>query len=118
VEINGLSGAVSVGLPAVYEVKVQNLGDAPQSGVRVLAELPEGLEADQADGPTASAVAPHGVVFETLARLGPGESAVYHVRARARRAGVQRLRVEVNADRLPQPASAEASTWVAPGRGY
>ncbi len=117
VEVNSLSEGLSVGGSAVYEVRVANADPAPRTGVRVVAELPEGLEADVADGPTASSVTPHGVVFETLAKLGAGESAVYHVRARALRAGVQRLRVEVNADRQSQPASAEVATWVAPGRG-
>jgi uncharacterized repeat protein (TIGR01451 family) len=117
VEINNLNEAVPVGTTAVYEVKVVNGDDVAQTGIRLMAELSEGLEPEQADGPTASVLTPHGVVFETLRRLGPGEFAVYHVRAHTQRAGVQRLRVEVNADHLAQPPFAEASTWVAPGRG-
>jgi uncharacterized repeat protein (TIGR01451 family) len=117
VEINNLSDSVPVGTTAVYEVKLLNPSDSPQTGIRMVAELSEGFEPDQADGPTASALTLHGMVFETLWRLGPGQSAVYHVRARARRPGVQQLRVEVNADRLVRPASAEANVWVAPGRG-
>jgi uncharacterized repeat protein (TIGR01451 family) len=117
VEISSLSDSVPVGTTAVYEVKVLNPSDSPQTGIRMVAELSEGFEPDQADGPTASALTQHGMVFETLWRLGPGQSAVYHVRARARRAGVQQVRVEVNADRMAQPASAEANVWVAPGRG-
>jgi hypothetical protein len=117
VEINNLSEGTGVDGTIVYEIKVRNADAEPQTGLRVLAALPEGLEAEQADGPTASTVAPHAVVFETLRRLGPAESAVYHVRVRALRAGVQRLKVEVNEDNLEQPASAETTTWVAPGRG-
>jgi hypothetical protein len=117
VEINNLSESLTVGGTVVYEVKLYNQDDTPQTGIRLLAELSEGLEPDQADGPAASAVTARGVVFDTLRRLGPGEAAVYHVRARGRRAGVQQLRVEVNADHLAQPATAETSTWVAPGRG-
>jgi hypothetical protein len=117
VEINNLSEGATIDAMLVYEIKVRNPADAPQTGIRLVAALPEGLEAEQADGPTASAVSPHGVVFETLQRLGPGESAVYHLRVRTLRAGVQRVRVEVNEDNLAQPASAETSTWVAPGRG-
>jgi uncharacterized repeat protein (TIGR01451 family) len=117
VEINNLSDAINVGGSILYEVKVQNPEDAPQMGIRLLASLTEGLEPDQADGPTASTVTAHGVVFDTLRRLAPGESAVFHVRARGKRAGVQQLRVEVNADHLGQPATAEVNTWVAPGRG-
>jgi uncharacterized repeat protein (TIGR01451 family) len=116
-EISTLSEAVSIGATVIYEVRLINPDDVAQTGIRVLAMLTEGLEPEQADGPAASAVTAHGVVFETLRRLGPGDSAVYHVRAHAKRAGVQQLRVEVNADRLAQPTTAEASTWVAPGRG-
>lgn len=117
VEINNLSENVTVGAAAVYEIRLTNADETPLTGIRLLAQLSEGLEPDQADGPTAAAVSPRGVVFETLRRLGPGEAAVYHVRSRTKRAGVQQLRAEVNADRLAQPATGEASTWVAPGRG-
>jgi uncharacterized repeat protein (TIGR01451 family) len=118
VQISSLSAAVPVGTTAIYEVKVLNPADTPQTGIRLVAEMSEGMEPEQADGPTASALTQHGMTFETLWRLGPGDSAVYHVRARTRRAGVQQLRVEVNADHLAQPASAEANVWVAPGSGH
>jgi uncharacterized repeat protein (TIGR01451 family) len=117
VEINNLSQGLTVGGTAVYEVRLLNPDDAPQTGIRLIGYLSDGLEPEQADGPTASVQAPHGVVFETLRRLAAGESVVYHVRARSKRAGVQQLKVEVNADRLPQPVAAELSTWVAPGHG-
>jgi uncharacterized repeat protein (TIGR01451 family) len=117
IQINNLSQGLTVGGTAVYEVRLLNPDDAPQTGIRLIGYLSEGLEPETADGPTASVQAPHGVVFETLRRLGAGDAVVYHVRARAKRAGVQQLRVEVNADRLAQPAVAELSTWVTPGRG-
>jgi len=116
-DISNLTEAVTVGAPVVYEIRLTNPDGASQTGIRLLAELTEGLEPEQADGPTAFASNGRGIVFETLRRLGPGEAAIYHVRARAKRAGVQQLRVEVNADRQSQPTTAESSTWVAPGHG-
>jgi uncharacterized repeat protein (TIGR01451 family) len=117
VEINNLSQGLTVGGMVVYEVRVLNPDETPHTGLRLIGYLSEGLEPDQADGPTASVQAPHGIVFETLRRVAAGESVVYHVRARAKRAGVQQLKVEVNADCLSQPVAAELSTWVAPGHG-
>jgi uncharacterized repeat protein (TIGR01451 family) len=118
VEVNKLSETLAVGGTAVFEIRVSNPDESAQSGLRLLTQYSEGLQPEQADGPTASAQQAHGVVFETLGRLGPGETAVYHVRALARRAGVQQLRAEVNADHQLQPAAAEASIWVTPGRGW
>jgi uncharacterized repeat protein (TIGR01451 family) len=118
VEINKLGDGLTVGGTAVYEIRLSNPDDSAQTGLRLLTQLSEGLEPEQADGPTASAQQTHGVVFETLGRLAPGETAVYHLRVLAKRAGVQQLRAEVNADRQAQPVTAELSTWITPGRGW
>jgi uncharacterized repeat protein (TIGR01451 family) len=116
VEAANQSEGLTVDGTAVYEIRVRNTDNVAATGVRVLAVLSEGLEPEQGDGPSTPALAPHGVVFETLPRLNPGEMAIYHLRARARRAGVQQLRAEVNADGLARPATAEANAWVTPGR--
>lgn len=117
VDVRNRTEGLILGGEAKYEIQIANLTAAPQTGVRVLVDLPEGLEPLRADGPTEHSLSPTGAIFETLSRLGPRETAVFHVVARAKRAGVQRVRVEVNADRQAQPITGELNSWVAPGKG-
>ncbi len=95
-----------------YVIRVSNDGTKAASGVRVAATLLGDLEPVEASGPGGHRVENLAVEFEPLAKLGPGEEAVYRVRARGRRAGDQRVQVQLVSEDHPSPITKEEITRV------
>ncbi|MFM1903890.1 MAG: hypothetical protein RLZZ440_1790, partial [Planctomycetota bacterium] len=95
-----------------YVIRVSNDGTKAASGVRVAATLLGDLEPVEATGPGGHRVENLAVEFEPLAKLGPGEEAVYRVRARGHRAGDQRVQVQLVSDDHPTPITKEEITSV------
>ena len=95
-----------------YVVRVTNQGTKAASGVRLAANLLGDLEPVEAEGPGRHRVANLAVEFEPLAKLGPGEEVVYRIRARGRRAGHQRVQVQLTSDDHPAPITKEELTSV------
>jgi uncharacterized repeat protein (TIGR01451 family) len=103
---------LAVGEETVCEMRVSNQGDAPCSGVRLTAVLPDTvtpLSAQQ--GPTAGQVQQQQVAFPPLAQLPPRSEAVYRIRVRARRPGHGTVRVELTAQG-ERPVQSEMSIQV------
>jgi uncharacterized repeat protein (TIGR01451 family) len=114
-EVMGGEDALTVGAVTVYEIHVLNNSDLPATNVRLAALLPEELELVDPQGPTEARVQPAQVQFAPVARLDPHGDAVYRVRARARRPGNGRFRVEMTADQLARPLVQEAGALVQGG---
>ena len=95
-----------------YVIRVSNDGTKAASGVRVAATLLGDLEPVEANGPGGHRVENLAVEFEPLAKLGPGEEAVYRVRARGRRAGDHRVQVQLVSDDHTTPITKEEITRV------
>ncbi len=95
-----------------YVIRVSNDGTKAASGVRVAATLLGDLEPVEANGPGGHRVENLAVEFEPLAKLGPGEEAVFRVRARGRRAGDQRVQVQLVSEDHPTPITKEEITRV------
>jgi uncharacterized repeat protein (TIGR01451 family) len=95
-----------------YVIRVANEGTKAASGVRLAATLLGDLEPVEAEGPGRHRVDNLAIEFEPLAKLGPGEEAVYKIRARGRRAGHQRVQVQLVSDDQPTPITKEEVTSV------
>jgi uncharacterized repeat protein (TIGR01451 family) len=95
-----------------YVVRVRNQGTKPATGVRVTASLLGDLEPVEAQGPVGHRLENLTVVFEPLAKLAPSEESVFRVRARGRRAGDQRVQVQVVSEDHPTPITKEEITRV------
>jgi uncharacterized repeat protein (TIGR01451 family) len=95
-----------------YVVRVTNEGTKAASGVRLAANLLGDLEPVEAEGPGRHRVENLAIEFEPLAKLGPGEEVVYRIRARGRRAGHQRVQVQLTTDDHPTPITKEEVTSV------
>ena len=52
------------------------------------------------------------ILFEPLAKLSPSEEAIFRVRVRGRRAGDQRMQVQLTSDDHPAPITKEEITRV------
>jgi uncharacterized repeat protein (TIGR01451 family) len=103
---------IEVGGVTEYVIRVSNEGTKAASGVRLAATLLGDLEPVEAEGPGRHRVENVAVEFEPLAKLGPGEDAVYKIRARGRRAGHQRVQVQLVSDDQPTPITKEEVTSV------
>jgi hypothetical protein len=95
-----------------YVVRVGNQGTKPATGVRVTASLLGDLEPVEAQGPAGHRVENRAVVFEPLVKLAPSEEAVFRIRARGRRAGDQRVQVQVVSEDHAAPITKEEITRV------
>jgi uncharacterized repeat protein (TIGR01451 family) len=95
-----------------YVIRVSNDGTKAATGVRVAATLLGDLEPVEATGPGGHRVENLAIEFEPLAKLGPGEEAVYRVRVRGRRAGDQRIQVQLVSEDHPTPIIKEEITSV------
>jgi uncharacterized repeat protein (TIGR01451 family) len=95
-----------------YVVRVGNQGTKPATGVRVVATLLGDLEPLEAQGPGGHRFENLTVTFEPLAKLAPAEEAVFRIRARGRRAGDQRIQVQLTSADQPAPITKEEITRV------
>lgn len=95
-----------------YVIRVGNQGTKPATGVRVAASLLGDLEPLDAKGPVGYRVENLTFVFEPLAKLSPAEESMFRIRVRGRRAGDQRVQVQVTSDDNPTPITKEEVTRV------
>jgi uncharacterized repeat protein (TIGR01451 family) len=111
-EVTDSEDPIEVGGVTEYIVRIRNQGTKAAGGVRVTASMLGDLEPLDAKGPSAHRIENLSFVFEPLARLSPAEEAVYRLRARGRRAGDQRVQVQVVSDDNPAPTTKEEVTRV------
>ncbi len=95
-----------------YVVRVTNQGTKPATGVRLSAALLGDLEPLEAAGPAGHRFENLTVSFEPLAKLAPAEEAVFRIRAKGRRAGDQRIQVQLTSADQPAPITKEEITRV------
>jgi len=95
-----------------YVVRVGNQGTKPADNVRVTATLLGDMEPVEASGPVDHRIDNLTISFEPLARLAPTEESVFRIRARGRRAGEQRVQVQVSSAGQSTPMTKEEITRV------
>ena len=95
-----------------YVVRVGNQGTKPATGVRLVATLLGDLEPLDAQGPGGHRFENLTVTFEPLAKLAPAEEAVFRIRVKGRRAGDQRVQVQLTSADQPAPITKEEITRV------
>jgi uncharacterized repeat protein (TIGR01451 family) len=108
-ELRDPQGPIAVGEEAAYEVRLHNRGSKAAEGVELTVFFSEGLEATTAEG-GAHDIGAGQVVFKPLATLAAGDTAVFHVRARAEAAGNHIFRAEVTCPSLGTKLASEDAT--------
>ncbi|MFL5240912.1 MAG: hypothetical protein ACJ8FY_02285 [Gemmataceae bacterium] len=103
---------LEVGAETDYEIRVVNQGSAPCTNLSVLAQLPDGLTAANADGPTVNRLQKQQVTFEPLPQLAAHANALYHVRVKGLRPGDWRFKAQISCDQLQNPVTREEGTHV------
>jgi uncharacterized repeat protein (TIGR01451 family) len=103
---------IEVGSETAYEIRLTNHGSKTDTNVQLTAQLPDELAPVSGEGPAHATVNGQQVQFQPIARLAPGEEAIYRIAARGARAGNSLVRVQVESDELATPVSKEEHTRV------
>jgi uncharacterized repeat protein (TIGR01451 family) len=100
-EVRAREDHLRVGEETVYEMHVFNQGDAPCTGVRLTAILPDEVVALEAKGPVSGQTEKQQVRFAALDKLPERGEAVYRVSVRGKQGGSGQVLAELTADRQP-----------------
>jgi uncharacterized repeat protein (TIGR01451 family) len=103
---------IEVGGQTTYEIKVVNQGSKAASNVQFAAQVPDGLEAVGAQGPTQESLEGQRVMFAPIQNLAPQEQAIFRITVAGQNAGDHRFRVQMTSDETTTPVIKEESTRV------
>jgi hypothetical protein len=108
-EVSDPSGAVAVGTPALYEIRVANRGASAAKNVTIVALFSDGIEPDQAEGAMYT-VADGRVAFRPIEELPAGGAVTIRIRAHALQPGTHVFRAEVLCSDAEIKLAAEETT--------
>ncbi len=111
-EVADLEDPVTVDGELMYEIRVFNQGSCPCTGIRITCEIPDGLTALEATGPTSGRIQDKKVVFEPLLKLATKADAVFRVKVRGDQPADYRFKVQMNCEQLRLPVNKEESSRV------
>ncbi len=110
---------LDVGGVTLYEIKLVNQGTAAQSNIVVRCLVPPELEAmdtrvvgADSRGPSAKDKIGAEIAFTPIAAMPPKGEAIFKIKARAKKAGDVRFRVEVSSDQHRRPIVKEEATRI------
>lgn len=103
---------LAAGKETVCEVRVQNFGGVPETGVQLRFELPAGMSAGYVQGPAQHQVLGRSLVFEPISKLPAQAQAVFHIGVTAQAAGELKLRAQASSDQHRAAVSRETALLV------
>lgn len=110
VEVLDLDDPIEVGAETAYEVRVRNEGTKAATNVAISCQVPSGVAALSARGPTAHQGEASMLTFAPIDELEPGKTALYRVVVRGTVAGKHRFRVRLTSDSIDEPLVHEELT--------
>ena len=109
-EIQDGNDPVEVGAVTTYEVHIKNEGSKAAGDVGLSCELPVAVEYLSADGPS-EYIAENGlVVFKSLPRIAPGQTATFKIKVKGKDAGHHRFRARLASESIREPLIFEELT--------
>jgi uncharacterized repeat protein (TIGR01451 family) len=109
-ELVDTNDPVRIGEEEIYRISVTNQGTIADHNVQIQAQVPEGFEVVNVDGPTPGEMQEGRLVFAPIETLPPGQRARWTVRVIARGAGDHRFAVQLTSDTLESPVVANEAT--------
>jgi len=103
---------IEIGAETTYLITLTNTGSSAATNVQLGIGLPEQLKPLGGDGPTRVVVDGGRLLIDPLARIGPGEEAVYKLKVQGEAAGAQRIQVQLITEETPVPVTREEITRV------
>ncbi len=114
-EVVDTDDPVEVGAETTYEVRLVNQGTKPIAGVRLVIEVPEGMEFVAAEAPAGFRIDEGQIIFDSLPAIAPKANAAFYIRMRGVTPGDKRLRVRVESGPFGVSVLEEESTRVYDG---
>ncbi|MEP3479560.1 MAG: hypothetical protein ABJZ55_09960 [Fuerstiella sp.] len=109
-KLAGSKQSANVGEELVYELKIDNVGQAPAANVGLSFEVPPGVDLVEVTGPS-EYIADNGVViFKSLPEIQDGASVTFTIRTRCTRTGEHKVRARVASQSIRRAIIAENST--------
>jgi len=108
-EVKDPQGPVPVGQDTWYEVQVRNRGTKAAEGIEIFAFFSPGIEPVAVEGGPHE-ISPGQIALAPIASLGPGQQAMFKIKARADQAGNHIFRAEVQCSTLDTKLAAEETT--------
>lgn len=112
VEVVDIRDPHKVGETEEYEIRVTNQGSAPETNIRIQANLPDEMTFVSASGPSQPTMAEDRQIRFTLPSLAPKQTATWRVIARCDRPGDLRFEVNVQSDEHDRPVRETEATRV------
>jgi hypothetical protein len=109
-ELVDTNDPVRIGEEEIFRISVTNQGSIADHNVQIQAEVPEGFEVVNVEGPTTGEMQNGRLVFAPIETLPPGQRARWIVRVIARGAGDHRFAVQLTSDTLETPVVANEAT--------
>jgi uncharacterized repeat protein (TIGR01451 family) len=103
---------LELGKETVYEIQVQNPGNAPSTNVQLQVQFPAGLVPKNAEGNAKFSLDHQSVTFEPIPSLGPQGQVIFRVTAIAHSVGDHRVRFAVASEQVRLPIQREINTKV------
>jgi uncharacterized repeat protein (TIGR01451 family) len=111
-EVVDVKDPIAINGETNYEIRVVNQGTKAATNVQVVAVLPDGLEAIDAEGPTRYQIDGQRLLFDPVEQLAPKADTSYRIRVKALRVGEMRVQVQLMTDEMQSPVTEEESTRV------
>lgn len=112
VEVIDTTDPVRVGETVRYEISVKNQGSADGLDIRLMADVPEGMSFQAAEGNSPVSMREGRLVFQPIPRLKSQESQDWTLLFTAESPGRTRLRVQTSSEATNRPVSEEEPTSI------
>lgn len=112
VELVDTEDPIEAGGETGYEVRITNTGSKTETGIKVVATIPEKMQFTSAQGPVRYKEEGKTVVFDTIEKLAPRADAIIRLHVKALEPGVTRMKIQVSSDTLTEPVIKEEPTRI------
>lgn len=111
-EVVDIDDPIEVGQSETYEITVTNQGSAPDTNIKIVAELEEGFEYISSSGATTGTLSGNKVSFSPLKSLAPKAQATWKVQVKGNKPNDYRFKVILTSDQLTRDVEETESTHV------
>lgn len=110
--VSDVQDPIEVGKETAYNIRVTNSGTKAATNVHLTCVFPPGMSPLAGDGASRVTVSGQQAVTDPLPQIGPGEEAVYRIRAQGAQAGDHIIRIQLTSDDSRTPVTKEEGTRV------
>lgn len=109
-EVSDLADPIEIGTQTAYEIRIRNDGSKAAQNLKLVCELPKGVELIDTEGPSAHKVVKDVLEFAAIGELPVGGKVTYRVKVNGKVAGNLRLRAKLTSNAIPEPLVVEELT--------